>query len=501
MFKKILIANRGEIACRVIRACREMNIAAVAVYSDPDRDALHVRMADEAYRVGPAASTESYLKIEAIMDAAISSGAEAIHPGYGFLSENADFVAAVESAGITFIGPPAKAMKAMGGKISARRIAIEAGVPVVPGTVEPARDYLDAKTAAEEFGYPVMLKASAGGGGKGMRLVNSPDELKSAFETARAEAMAAFGDDSVYLEKAIQKPRHVEIQVFSDKFGNHLHLGERECSIQRRHQKVIEEAPSPINSEQLRDEMGRCAVEIARAVNYVGAGTVEFLVSGVDLSFYFLEMNTRLQVEHPVTELVTGIDLVREQIRVAAGEPLSFTAEDIKIRGHAIECRIYAEDPDSGFMPSPGKIERLRIPQGPGVRDDGGVYQGAEVSIHYDPMISKFAVFGCTRREAIERMRRALLEYEIDGIKTTISFFRRVMEDEKFIAGDLDTGFIDGFMKRQTVNKPDEVTKDLAVIAASLVALRQKSDNKKHHTVNTGRWAAAGRSESLSRSK
>lgn len=499
MFRKILIANRGEIACRIIRACREMNIGAVAIYSDADRDALHVRMADEAYRVGPAASSESYLKIDAIIDAAIRSGAEAIHPGYGFLSENADFVSATEAAGLVFIGPPARAMRAMGGKISARKIAIGAGVPVVPGTVEPARDFADAKTAAEEFGYPVMLKASAGGGGKGMRLVSDAAELKSAFETARAEAMAAFGDDAVYLEKAIQKPRHIEIQIFSDKFGNHVHLGERECSIQRRHQKVIEEAPSPINSAKLRAEMGQCAVEIARAVHYVGAGTVEFLVSGLDHSFYFLEMNTRLQVEHPVTELVTGIDLVREQIRVAAGLPLSFTADDVSIRGHAIECRIYAEDPDNGFMPSPGKISRLRIPQGPGVRDDGGVYAGAEVSIHYDPMISKFAVVGRNREEAIERMRRALREYEIEGIKTTLPFFRQVMEDEVFVSGDLDTGFIEGFMARRPVDNGNQDERDLAIIIAALADLRRRKAIRPAPTIEKSRWAAAGRLEAQNR--
>lgn len=476
-----------------------MNIVAVAVYSDADRDALHVRMADEAYRVGPAASSESYLKIDVIIDAAIRSGAEAIHPGYGFLSENADFVAAAEAAGLVFIGPPARAMRAMGGKISARKIAIEAGVPVVPGTVEPARDFADAKTAAEEFGYPVMLKASAGGGGKGMRLVRDAAELKSAFETARAEAMAAFGDDAVYLEKAIQKPRHIEIQIFSDKFGNHVHLGERECSIQRRHQKVIEEAPSPINSEKLRAEMGQCAVEIARAVHYVGAGTVEFLVSGLDHSFYFLEMNTRLQVEHPVTELVTGIDLVREQIRVAAGLPLSFTADDVAIRGHAIECRIYAEDPDNGFMPSPGKISRLRIPQGPGVRDDGGVYAGAEVSIHYDPMISKFAVVGRNREEAIERMRRALREYGIEGIKTTLPFFRQVMEDEVFVSGDLDTGFIEGFMSRRPVESQNQDERDLAIIIAALTDLRRRKAVRPASTIEKSRWAAAGRLEAQNR--
>jgi acetyl-CoA carboxylase biotin carboxylase subunit len=469
MFKKILIANRGEIACRVMRACRELNIGTVAVYSDADRDALHVRMADEAYHIGPAPSAESYLRGEKIIDVALQSGADAIHPGYGFLSENARFVRDVDDAGITFIGPPPEAMEAMGGKISARKIAMAAGVPVVPGTTEPLRSYEDARKVADEMGYPVMLKASAGGGGKGMRLVSDESELKSALETAQSEARSSFGDDAVYLEKAIVRPRHIETQVFSDTHGNHVHLGERECSIQRRHQKVIEEAPSPINSAELRQAMGECAVKVSRAVNYVGAGTVEFLVSDLDRSFYFLEMNTRLQVEHPVTELVTGIDLVREQISVAAGQPLSFRQEDIAIKGHAIECRIYAEDAANNFMPSPGRIKRLRIPQGPGVRDDGGVYEGSEVSIYYDPMISKFATYGRDRQEAIDRMRRALREYEITGLQTTIPFFRQVMDDAEFVEGKLDTGFIPRFFARQpgTVLEQKEIT-DMAVIVAAL---------------------------------
>jgi acetyl-CoA carboxylase biotin carboxylase subunit len=469
MFRKILIANRGEIACRVIRACREMRIAAVAVYSDADRDALHVRMADEAYHIGSSSSNESYLRGDKIIDAALKSKAEAIHPGYGFLSENARFVRDINAAGITFIGPPAEAMESMGGKISARKIAIDAGVPVVPGTTEPLASFTEARSTAAEISYPIMLKASAGGGGKGMRLVAEESELQSALDAARSEALASFGDDAVYIEKAVVRPRHVEIQVFSDAHGNHVHLGERECSIQRRHQKVIEEAPSPINSPELRAAMGECAVRIAKAVNYVGAGTVEFLVSDLDKSFYFLEMNTRLQVEHPVTELVTGIDLVREQINVAAGKLLSFTQGDVKLEGHAIECRIYAEDPANNFLPSPGKIARLRIPQGPGVRDDGGVYEGAEVSIYYDPMISKFAVHGRSREEAIDRMRRALAEYQIAGVRTTLPFFRQIMDDEEFIAGRLDTGFIARFFEREKESGgvDPEIT-DVAVIAAAL---------------------------------
>ena len=478
MFKKILIANRGEIACRVIRACREMDISTVAVYSDADKDALHVRMADEAFHIGPAPSSESYLRGDKIIEVAKQAGAEAIHPGYGFLSENAQFVRDVSAAGITFVGPPPEAMESMGGKISARKIAIEAGVPVVPGTTEPLASFADAKTVAGEMGYPVMLKASAGGGGKGMRLVADESELKSALETAQSEAKASFGDDAVYIEKAVVRPRHIEIQVFSDAHGNHMHLGERECSIQRRHQKVIEEAPSPINSAELRQAMGECAVKVARAVNYVGAGTVEFLVSDVDRSFYFLEMNTRLQVEHPVTELVTGIDLVREQINVAAGKPLSFSQDDVRLTGHAIECRIYAEDPDANFMPSPGRIVRLRIPQGPGVRDDGGVYEGSEVSIYYDPMISKFAVYGRDREQAIERMKRALREYKIAGLKTTIPFFRAVMEDDEFVGGRLDTGFIERFFERRPRDvSDDEETSDIGLIAAAL-AYQKKSRPK-----------------------
>ena len=468
MFKKILIANRGEIACRVIRTCREMKIATVAVYSDADKDALHVRMADEAFHIGPPPSTESYLRWEKIIEVAQASGAEAIHPGYGFLSENAEFVRNVTAAGIVFIGPPPEAMEGLGGKMSARKIAIEADVPIVPGTTEPLRSFEEAKATSAEIGYPVMLKASAGGGGKGMRLVFGESELKSALEGAQSEALAGFGDDAVYVEKAVVAPRHIEIQVFSDTHGNHVYLGERECSIQRRHQKVIEEAPSPINSAELRKEMGECAVKVAKAVNYVGAGTVEFLVSDVDRSFYFLEMNTRLQVEHPVTELVTGIDLVREQIRVAWGEKLSFAQEDIQIRGHAIECRVYAEDPDANFMPSPGTITRLRLPQGPGVRDDGGVFEGAEVSIYYDPMISKLAVFGKDRTEAIDRMRRALEEYEVGGIKTTLPFFRAVMRDQEFIEGKLDTGFIPRFNERNKPSEIGDVGRDIAAIAAAL---------------------------------
>ncbi len=497
MFNKILIANRGEIACRVIRACREMKIATVAVYSEADKDAKHVRMADEAFCVGPAPSSESYLRGDKIIAVAKSAGVEAIHPGYGFLSENAEFAREVAKAGITFIGPPAGAMEAMGGKMAARKIAIAAGVPVVPGATEALRSFEDAQATATKIGYPVMLKASAGGGGKGMRLVMDESELKSALETAQSEALASFGDDAVYVEKAVVRPRHIEIQVFSDLHGNHVYLGERECSIQRRHQKVIEEAPSPINSAELRAEMGACAVKVAKAVDYVGAGTVEFLVSDLDRSFYFLEMNTRLQVEHPVTELVTGIDIVREQIRVASGEKLSFSQDDIQIKGHAIECRVYAEDPENNFLPSPGVITRLRVPQGPGVRDDGGVYEGAKVSIYYDPMISKLAVLGKDRAEAIDRMRRALMEYEVGGIKTTLPFFREVMDDVEFIIGNLDTGFISAFNERKAVRYPDVVTRDIAIIAAALAQSSQKTGVLSTNSIKSARlsdWVMSARS-------
>lgn len=479
-----------------------MKIKTVAVYSEADKDALHVRMADEAYFIGAPPSNESYLRWEKIIEVAKKSGAEAIHPGYGFLSENAEFVRQVTAEGIKFIGPPPEAMEAMGGKISARKIAIEAGVPVVPGTTEPLVSADEAIEIAKSFGLPVMLKASAGGGGKGMRLVEREEDLKSALETAQSEAMAAFGDASVYVEKAIVRPRHIEIQIFSDTHGNHVHLGERECSIQRRHQKVVEECPSPINDAGLRQRMGECAVKVAQAVDYVGAGTVEFLVSDETREFYFLEMNTRLQVEHPVTELVTGIDLVREQIRVAWGEQLSFTQEEVTWDGHAIECRVYAEDPENNFLPSPGRITRLRLPHGNGVRDDGGIYEGAEVSIYYDPMISKFAVYGRDRAEAIDRMRRALREYEVGGIKTTLPFFREIVDDTEFIEGQLDTGFISRWQQRREAAEISEVEKDMTLIASALgYADNQqtivKEANGNSNQQSPSRWIMAGRNAML----
>ena len=508
MFRKILIANRGEIAVRIIRACRDLGIAPVAVFSEVDARALHVRMADEAYCIGPAASNQSYLNMAVIVDVARRAGAEALHPGYGFLAENAEFARAVVAAGVTFIGPGADAMEVMGTKTSARRAAVAARVAVVPGTTESLQSYAAARATAAEFGYPVMLKAAAGGGGKGMRQVAQESELLAAFEAAQSEAAAAFGDPEIYLEKLVERPRHIEIQIFADSHGNCVHLGERECSIQRRHQKVIEECPSPINDPSLRERMGAAAISIARAVGYVGAGTVEFLFSDATREFYFLEMNTRLQVEHPVTELVTGFDLVREQINVAAGARLSFCQDDVSLRGHAIECRVYAEDPDNSFFPSPGRITFLRAPTGPGIRDDSGVAEGDEVSIYYDPMISKLAAWGRTRTEAIDRLRRALDVYAVGGIKTTLPFFREIVRDEEFIAGRLDTGFISRFNQRRTEERPhpaggaqaSSVQQDIAIIAAALgYARAQGSASPERHRREQSKWKAAGRTAGISR--
>jgi len=497
MFRKILIANRGEIAVRIIRTCRELGISPVAVYSEADTVSLHVRLADEAVCIGTAPSTESYLNIEAIVAAAVRTNSAAVHPGYGFLAENADFARAIVAAGLTFIGPTPEAMDIMGSKTSARRAAMEAGVTIVPGTVEPLLSFSEASDTAKKFGFPVMLKAAAGGGGKGMRLVRSSEELLPAFETAHAEAAAAFGDSSLYLEKAVERPRHIEIQIFADTHGNVVHLGERECSIQRRHQKVIEECPSPINDPDLRWRMGEAAVKLARAVNYTGAGTVEFLVADATRDFYFLEMNTRLQVEHPVTELVTGLDLVREQFSVAAGHELSFKQEDIRWRGHAIECRIYAEDPQNDFFPAPGIITHLQEPSGPGIRIDSGVRQHSEVSIHYDPMIAKLAVWGRTRNEAVDRLRRALDEYEVAGITTTLPFFREIVRDTEFIAGRLDTAFINRFNARRAAATPDQsqtADSDVALIAAALhyvkLSRRTSLQNVAH---SSNRWKMSGR--------
>lgn len=440
MFNRVLVANRGEIACRIIRTLHEMDIKAVAIFSDADRAALHVRMADEAVPIGEAPAAQSYLRIDRVLEAARRTGAQAIHPGYGFLSENAEFAKACEQSGLVFIGPRASSIVAMGSKTAARELMAKAGVPVVPGA--SAHSVSEALAHAEKLGYPIMLKAAAGGGGKGMRLVHNASELPGAWDRAKSEAGKAFGDDTIYLEKAIVRPRHVEVQVLADQHGNVVHLFERDCSIQRRHQKVVEETPCPVLSADTAARMGDIAVRGARAVNYCSAGTFEFLLAP-DQSFYFLEMNTRLQVEHPITELVTGVDLVREMIRVAAGERLSFAQADLVRRGAAIECRIYAEDPSTNFMPCPGKIEHLRTPAGPGVRDDSSAYPGCTISSYYDPLISKLSVWAPTRSEAVARMRRALAEYVVTGIRTNLPFHQKLLAHGSFINGDYDTGFIE----------------------------------------------------------
>jgi acetyl-CoA carboxylase biotin carboxylase subunit len=470
MFKKILIANRGEIAVRVIRACHEMGIAAVAVYSDVDRPALHVRKADEAYPIGAPAASESYLNIQKILDVAARSGADAIHPGYGFLSENAKFARACADAGVKFIGPTAAAMDAMGSKIRARQAMERAGVPLVPGTSRGLESFEQAEQVAARIGYPVMLKAAAGGGGKGMRLVHAPEELKSALEGARSEAERSFGDSEVYVEKAIINPRHIEMQVLADEHGSTVYLGERECSLQRRHQKVVEEAPSPIVDSDMRKRMGEVAVRVAQAAGYTNAGTVEFLVDQ-QKNFFFLEMNTRLQVEHPVTELITGLDLVHLQIRIAAGEKLPFTQDEVVLRGHAIECRIYAEDPDNNYFPSPGKITLLLLPSGPGIRRDSGMYEGWTVPTDYDPLLAKLIGYGTDREQAISRLTRALNEYFVGGIKTNISLFRRILSDPDFRAAKMDTGFLDRLLKQKKAEAPaDPKAIEVAVIAAGIFA-------------------------------
>jgi acetyl-CoA carboxylase biotin carboxylase subunit len=467
MFRKVLVANRGEIAVRVIRTLREMGIASVAVYSDADRDALHVRAADEAVHIGPAPSRESYLVVERIVDACKRTGAEAVHPGYGFLSEKAELPRALQAAGITFVGPDPSAMDAMGYKTSARERMIAAGVPVVPGA--DAKDFASLEKEAERIGYPVMLKAAGGGGGKGMRLVARAADLRGSWERACSEAKSAFGDEHVYVEKAIVEPRHVEIQVLGDKHGNVVHLFERDCSIQRRHQKVVEETPtpSPVRSSELIAKMGDVAVRAAKAVGYHSAGTVEFLLAP-DGSFYFLEMNTRLQVEHPITELITGIDLVREQVRIAAGEALGYSQSDVVARGHAIQCRVYAEDPSTGFLPSPGTIEVLRTPSGPGVRDDSGAYEGFTIPTHYDPLISKLCVWAPTRALALAKMKRALGEYVVGGIRTNLAFHLALLEQGDFAAGRYDTGFIARHERELLTSGSAHGRDDVLAIAAAV---------------------------------
>jgi acetyl-CoA carboxylase, biotin carboxylase subunit len=499
MLKKVLIANRGEIAVRVMRACREMGIASVAVYSDVDRAALHVTHADEAYAIGPAPARESYLSIEKILDVARRSHADAIHPGYGFLSENPKFARACADAGIKFIGPPASAMELMGSKTRARQAMQVAGVPCVPGSSK-GLTLKEAEELAARIGFPVMVKAAAGGGGKGMRLVHTAPELKSGFETAQSEAQRSFNDSEVYLEKYIENPRHIEIQVLADEHGNVIFLGERECSIQRRHQKVIEEAPSAVVDEDLRQRMGAVAVQAAKSAGYTNAGTVEFLVDA-QRNFYFLEMNTRLQVEHPVTELVTGLDLVHLQLRIASGEKLPIRQQDVTLRGHAIECRIYAEDPDNNFFPSPGKIQRLVRPSGPGVREDIGVYEGWNVPLDYDPMLSKLIAFAPDRRMAIACMERALDEYFVGGIKTNLGLFRRILQHPDFIAAKIDTGFLDRLLSQPA--KSQDASEDrqrVAAIAAALFTAIQGTSVKSAAPAGpsaVSSWMQAARKESV----
>jgi acetyl-CoA carboxylase biotin carboxylase subunit len=503
MFRKVLIANRGEIAVRIARTLREMQIRSVAVYSEPDRDALHVRMADEAYPIGPALASESYLRIDKLMDVAKRAGCDALNPGYGFLSENPALPEACEQAGITFIGPPASAMRAMGLKTAARDKMAAAGVPIVPGG--SANTIEDAKATARRIGYPVMLKATAGGGGKGMRLVHKEEELAAALERARSEAKKSFGDETVYLEKAIIQPRHVEIQVLGDRDGNIVHLFERDCSVQRRHQKVVEETPCPAIDDEIVRRMGEVAVKGAQSVGYFSAGTFEFLL-GQDKQFYFLEMNTRLQVEHPVTELITGMDLVREMVRIAAGESLGYSQKDVTRRGAAIECRIYAEDPATGFLPSPGKITRLRTPAGPGVRDDSGAYEGCTISPNYDPLISKLCVWAPDRPRAVARMRRAISEYVVAGIRTNLPFHERLFEHPEFVAGQYDTGFID--RNRAALVEGNLFPKEEYEKLAAAVAVAAYRSEKKSGTDGTASekrsglspWVAAHRA-SLGRSQ
>jgi acetyl-CoA carboxylase biotin carboxylase subunit len=504
MFKKILIANRGEIAVRVIRACHEMGIAAVVVYSEVDRAALHVRKADEAYPIGAPAASESYLNIPKILDVAKRSAADAIHPGYGFLSENAKFAQACADAGVKFIGPTPAAMGAMGSKTRARQAMEKAGVPFVPGTSRGVESFAEAEKVAAKIGYPVMLKAAAGGGGKGMRLVHGSEQLKSSLESARSEAERSFGDTEVYIEKVIVNPRHIEMQVLADEYGNTVYLGERECSLQRRHQKVLEEAPSPIVDADMRSRMGKVAVRVAQAAAYTNAGTVEFLVDQ-QRNFYFLEMNTRLQVEHPVTELITGMDLVHLQIRIAAGEKLPFNQDEIQVRGHAIECRIYAEDPDNNYFPSPGKISLLLQPEGPGIRIDNGMYEGWNVPIDYDPLLAKLIGYGSDRDQAIARLTRALNEYFVGGIKTNISLFRRILGDGDFRAAKLDTEFLDRMLKRSEDRSEDSRAEAVAAIAAGMFAALGSSEAGKDGFVaahgsagsRDSNWKAASRREAL----
>jgi acetyl-CoA carboxylase biotin carboxylase subunit len=495
MFKKILIANRGEIAVRVIRACREMGIASVAVYSDVDRAALHVMKTDEAYGIGAAAATESYLNIERIVEVAKRCGADAVHPGYGFLSENPKFARACGDAGIKFIGPSAESMELMGSKTRARQGMEKVGVPFVPGTSRGIESLAEAQKVAVGLGYPVMLKAAAGGGGKGMRLVANESEFASALESARSEAQRAFGDGEVYMEKAIANPRHIEMQILADEHGNCVYLGERECSLQRRHQKVLEECPSPAVTPEMRKKMGEVAVRVATAAGYANAGTIEFLADA-EGNFYFLEMNTRLQVEHPVTELVGGLDLVQLQIRIAAGENLPFAQSDVNLRGHAIECRVYAEDPANDYFPSPGEITLLSEPSGPGIRVDSGIYEGWNVPLEYDPLLAKLIGYGENREQAVGRLKRALDEYAVAGVKTNLALFRQILSNPEFLAGNTDTGLIGRLPAADSIGGDAEI----AVIAAGILsALRAEKNQGIDQAAGSSfsNWKKAGRDEGL----
>ncbi|PWS26468.1 acetyl-CoA carboxylase biotin carboxylase subunit [Pedobacter yonginense] len=471
---KILVANRGEIALRIMRSAKEMGIKTVAVFSEADRNALHVRYADEAIFIGPAPSNQSYLVGEKIIDACKQSGAEAIHPGYGFLSENAAFAQMVADAGLILIGPSPQAMEIMGNKLSAKAAALKYNIPMVPGTEEAIQDVAEAKLRAIEVGFPILIKAAAGGGGKGMRIVEKADDFEEQMQLAVSEATSAFGDGSVFIERYVTSPRHIEIQVLGDTHGNIVHLFERECSVQRRHQKVVEEAPSSVLTEEIRQRMGKCAVDVARSVNYTGAGTVEFILDE-NLDFFFLEMNTRLQVEHPVTELITGIDLVKEQIKIASGEALSFIQEDLKINGHAVELRVYAEDPNNNFLPDIGTLQTYKTPKGNGVRVDDGFEQGMDIPIYYDPMIAKLITFGKDRTEAIERMIRAIAEYEITGIETTLAFGTFVMQHEAFKTGQFDTHFVGKYFNANSLKVEDETEALIAAVIASAL-FEKKSD-------------------------
>lgn len=486
--KKILIANRGEIALRIMRSAKEESKQTVAVYSDADRNAPHVRYADEAVYIGQSPSSASYLQIDKIIEACHMTGADAIHPGYGFLSENADFARRTMNENIIFIGPSPEAIATMGSKLAAKEAVSRYNVPLVPGTSSPVTNLAAAQQAADKIGYPVLIKASAGGGGKGMRIVNEAAELEEQMERAISEARSAFGDGSVFIEKFIVAPKHIEIQVLGDQHGNIVHLFERECSIQRRYQKVIEEAPSAVLTQDIREAMGKAAVEVAQACQYVGAGTVEFVV-GQDLQFYFLEMNTRLQVEHPVTELITGIDLVKQQINIAEGKPLTFRQEDIRMKGHAIEVRVYAEDPANNFLPDTGTLRTYKRPQGPGIRIDDGFEQGMEIPVYYDPMIAKLIAYADTRKEAIARMIRAIEEYEISGVSTTLDFCRYVLQHPAFASGKFDTKFVEQYFTPEKLSQP--VTSSEEEIAVALAAILYENHRGTQHNYSSetlGKW-------------